>query len=188
LIRIKRLKKLPLTKVPAINLLIVISLLVVVVQDFKLRAVYWFVFPVLALLFIFRSLMNGVDAGEMALTAGYNMGFLLFVFVCVWAYFSIKNRQFVYLPDKIIGWGDILLLVAICFYFSLLNFIVFYTVSLLIIIIGWLWWTNTATRFTAHIPLAGLISFLVIISFVADFFIKGVNLTNDNWLLFLISR
>jgi len=74
------------------------------------------------------------------LKIGINLGFKFFAInLCfivaqlflVTIYFSIKNREIVWLPDKLLGWGDIVFFIAISWLFALGWFLVFYTGALI---------------------------------------------------------
>jgi len=170
-----------------LNFLIVACLLMVFTQDIRFRAVSWIYFPVLASLYVIHGLVSGIYLKEILFNVVLNTAFLLLVFILVWLYISLKRRRFVHLPDKFIGWGDILFLLCICFYFTLLNFILFYIISLLIIIVFWLIWVKFRPRVAnRHVPLAGLQALILSVFLIIDWFTKSIDLTSDNWLLFLI--
>jgi small-conductance mechanosensitive channel len=161
----------------------------VFVQDIRFRAVSWLFFPVLALLYVIHGLVSGLYLKEVLFNTALNVAFLLVVFIMVWLYISLRKRRFVHLPDKFIGWGDILFLLCICFYFTLLNFILFYVVSLLVIVVLWLIWITIRPRVAdRHVPLAGLQALILSVVLMIDWSTKSIDLTNDNWLLFLIGR
>ncbi|MBB3971034.1 hypothetical protein [Mucilaginibacter phyllosphaerae] len=156
-------------------------------QDIRFRAVSWLFFPVLALLYIAHGIVSGIYLKEVLFNTALNIAFLLVVFTVVWLYISLRQRRLIYLPDKLIGWGDILFLLCICFFFTLLNFILFYITSLFIIIVLWLIWVSlrpgTAYR---HVPLAGLQALILSVFLIIDWSNRSIDLTSDNWLLFLI--
>lgn len=170
-----------------LNFLIIACLWIVFMQDIRFRAVNWLFFPVLASLYVIHGLVNGIYLKEILFNTALNVAFLLMVFILVWLYISFRRRRFVHLPDKLIGWGDILFLLCICFYFSLLNFILFYITSLLIIIVLWTIWIKFRPRVAdRHVPLAGLQALILSGFLMIDWLVKSIDLTNDNWLFFLI--
>lgn len=171
----------------SLNFLILVCLWAMFVQDMRYRAISWFFFPVLAVLYVTHGLAAGIHIQELLINTGLNLAFLLMVFALVWLYISLRRRRLVYLPDRLIGWGDILFLLCICFYFTLLNFILFYITSLLLVIIIWLAWTRYRPQAAArHIPLAGLQALILSFFLAADWLSRSVDLTNDQWLFFLI--
>ena len=172
-----------------LNFFIIACLWTIFAQDMRFREVSWFFFPVLAVLYILHGWLSGIYLKELMINIVLNMAFLLVMFTLVWLYISLKRRRFVYLPDQLIGWGDILFLLCTCFYLTLLNFIIFYVLSLLVIILLWLVWVRwrpvVAKR---NIPLAGLQALLLSFCLLADWLTRSIDLTSDNWLFFLIDR
>jgi len=155
-----------------VRIAILALLALVFAQDMRSRAVYWLLFPVLTALFI---VLTGFSV-----VAVINIVFLLVQFLLVSAYFSIKKRRWVNVMKGLLGWGDMLFLLSIAFYLSVLNFIFFYIASLLFVLLF-------AARYK-HIPLAGLQALLFAVLLTTDWWIKPFNLTNDDWLLRLINR
>ena len=60
--------------------------------------------------------------------------------------------------DRYIGWGDLLYLIAVAFAFCTVNFLVFYCVSLLVVLTAFLAYTRTVGSRQTTIPLAGGLS------------------------------
>ncbi|MEN0057115.1 MAG: hypothetical protein AAGC65_25785 [Mucilaginibacter sp.] len=155
------------------------------VQDMRSRAVYWLLFPVLILLFIAeRSLQLSFTAllGPTLI----NISFLSAQLFLLWFWFSFRRKQSVDLTGQLLGLGDILFLVSIAFCFSILNFIIFYVISLLLIAIGWLLWQTFLKEENKFLPLAGLQAFLLMLCLIADWLSSVINLTDDQWVLNLI--
>lgn len=169
------------------DILIITLLLVVFVQDVKSRAVYWIIFPLLVVASMFwqsikqRSLiMPGYDAL-------FNLGFLILQLLSLTMWFSLKKKQWVNITLGLLGWGDILFLVSIAFFFSFLNFFVFYIGSLTLILIAWTLSKNTLFKNSAHIPLAGLQALVFLIVFVISLLMPVVDLGSDRWILHIIA-
>jgi len=156
-----------------VRIAILALLALVFAQDMRSRAVYWLLFPVLTALFI-------VLAG-FSVAAVINIVFLLVQFLLVSAYFSIKKRRWVNVMKGLLGWGDMLFLLSIAFYLSVLNFVFFYIASLLFVLL-------VAAKRYKHIPLAGLQALLLAALLITDWWIRPFNLTSDDWLLRLINR
>jgi membrane associated rhomboid family serine protease len=84
-----------------------------------------------------------------------------------------------------IGWGDILFLVSLAFYFSLLNFIVFYigslVLALLIALVGSFYSSDK------KIPLAGLQALIFALFLTSARLFFHLDLMSDNyWLEYLM--
>lgn len=116
-----------------ILILAVINLICITIQDFKYRAVYWWLFPSLMLLlsgfiYIKYSVEVLVD------NACINTLFIGLQIIFLSIYFMVKKGKWVNIFKGYFGLGDLLLLLSICVYFNLKSFIWFYLISLLIII------------------------------------------------------
>lgn len=113
-------------------ILLIITLALLIVTDFKFRYVYiWqlilfaavqLIFCLLTLgkqLFVQNVLINGVA--------------FLFLACCVAIYTFFRFRK----KRKVIGWGDILFIFALTPYFSLYSFLIFMTIAMLLTLAGW---------------------------------------------------
>lgn len=167
----------------ALRLFIEMVLLVIFVQDIKHRAVYWFLFPALVLLFLTLQLLQGNRPAGMWQPMLVNIAFLLIQLTVVSAYFSVKNKRWINITDGLLGWGDVLFLFSLCFYLSILSFLFFFVASLMLVIVVWLIWQAIAKQADKHVPLAGLQALIFGIFSAACWWGWGLNLTNDNWLL-----
>lgn len=164
------------------KLLSLLLLIAIFWEDMRYRAVHWFLFPLLAVMLVSINLKSyGVNA--FLINAGANIGFLALQFILITLYFSIRQKSRVNVFNSLIGWGDVLLLLTLCFYCSLLNFIGFYLLSLLLIMAGWLGYRIVFSRDNKQIPLAGLQALLFAGIMAFSWFGSGVNLTEDDWLL-----
>lgn len=162
----------------------VICLAFICYQDLAYRAVYWWCFPVLAILM--ASLKYNLSGPAETLShAGYGIAFLTFQLAILWIWFSIKNKALINLTSNYLGWGDILFLVAIAFYLSPVNYIVFYVISLIIVLLYTLitgLFSNKQNH--SHIPLAGLQAALLGLLMLVDYISPKFTLYDDNWLFF----
>src|SRR5258707_3905758 len=99
------------------------------IQDIKNRSVYWFLFLVLIILLIILNILQHHLFTESWQPVLINLSFLLLQFMLVSLYFSIKNQRWIIITTNLLGWGDILFLLSITFYLSVLNFLFFYVIS-----------------------------------------------------------
>lgn len=132
-------------------------LAIVCYQDFKQRAISWWLIPLLfipcygiAYLCFDASLWFGVSV---------NLGFILIQLLGLSLYFSVKNRKLVNITKEYLGIGDILFFIPLCFLFSPLHFIVFFISSFIFILIGYFLWKLYQP--TKTIPLAGALAICV---------------------------
>ena len=171
-----------------IRVLILIVLLVVFIQDLKSRSVYWFLFPEIVGLFFAISLLQRRSFSEILQPAGMNCVFLFIQLLLVSAYFSIKNRRWVNITNELLGWGDILLLLSSAFYLSVLNFLFFYIISLIMSLAVWLIWQILSGKKDTKIPLAGLQAVGLVLFLMSDWYILHFNAAGDTWLLNFIHQ
>ena len=171
-----------------IQAIILVVLLLIFVQDMQKRSVYWWFFPVLLVSFFAWGLFHHQSIAELCLVALINICFLTLQFLLTSLYFSIKYKRVTNLVNGFIGWGDILFLVCISFYLSVLNLVLFYIISLLAIVAFQLLLLTMQVKKDKRVPLAGLQAFLLACFLVMDWWFVPLNLTNDNWLLSLLNK
>lgn len=165
----------------ALQIVILGLLLAIFVQDLKSRSVYWFWFPLLVVALIILGLQHS-SFKILFTTSLVNSGFVIFQLALLSLYFSFKERRFVNITESLLGWGDILFLLTICWYFATLNFFLFYIASLVIVILIWSALPLLKNKYR-HIPLAGLQSVIFIVCLIADWTSPNIDLTNDFLLL-----
>lgn len=164
-----------------IKLLILVLLIWVFLQDLKYRAVYWFLFPLLASLFILTNLLQHLSYSSIAANTAVNAGFLLLQLLLISGYFSLKYRRWTNITRDLLGWGDILLLLSIAFYFPPLNFLAFYLGSLALILVILTIWKIVDRQFK-QIPLAGLQAAILAVLLVFCWIHPEIDPTDDHWL------
>jgi hypothetical protein len=179
--------------------LVTASLLMIALQDYRNRAVQWIWFPCLALggSLLFLSQAHppaqplapplAQTVAQLLENAGYNLAFLAAQFLALKAYFFLRYRkrpspQAQTILDDKIGRGDVAYLAAVCFCFSPLNFIVYYTGSLLFSMFAALGGRAIKRPFGKQIPLAGLQASLLILVFWTSRCL-GYSLSNDDLLM-----
>ena len=171
-----------------VKIIVLAILILIFVQDVRNRSVYWFLFPVLVVLFVIvHSLQHHLFAENWQAVL-VNIGFLVVQYLIVSVYFSIKSKQWVNITDNLLGWGDILFLLCITVYLSALNFLLFYVTSLIISLLIWLIWQLISKKKNKQIPLAGLQALIFTVFLAVDWWFRSFDLTNDTWLLSLIMK
>jgi len=170
------------------QVLIIVVLSLIFVQDIASRSVYWIAFPALAVLFLAASWFRGLGVWEVGEMVSINFGFLLLQYLLTSLWFLVKSRRWVNIAAELLGWGDILLLIDMTFCFSVLNFFLFYIGSLAIILTGWTVWQWIIQKKQEQIPLAGLQSLFLIVLLSGHWWFGFVDVTNDAWLLNLITK
>lgn len=154
-------------------------------QDLLCRAVYWWCFPVLAILMgVLKYNLLGLE--HTLIDVAYGLFFLITQLFILWIYFSAKHKKLINITDNYLGWGDVLFLIAIPFYLSPVNYVLFYVVSLILVLLYALTTTKLITN-NKHIPLAGLQAALLGIAMIIDYAVPNLVLYEDNWMYFLIN-
>lgn len=161
------------------------GLISVFYQDLRYRAVYWWCFPVIFVLLLVLTRENA-DWHSVVANSLYNVAFLLLQLVVLTVYFSFRQRKLVIITKGLLGWGDILLLLCLAFYFSPLTYLLFYVSSLIIVLLFTLLIRLKDKEAGMKVPLAGLQALLFAILLVADWNSSFINTASDDWLLYLI--
>jgi hypothetical protein len=171
-----------------IKIISLIILLAIFLQDWKGRAVYWFLFPLLAAAFIYLHIQQPGLSTDLVQSILINTGFIILQLILLTAYFSIKNKQWVNITSQLLGLGDVLFLLSIAFYLSVLNFLFFYIISLIAVLSIWTIWQMISKKKNQFIPLAGLQALIAMILLICDWWFESLSLTSDTFLLNLIAK
>jgi len=161
----------------------------IVYQDFKNRAIFWFLPSVLFIAGTAMSLLK-LESLKVVNLLLFNWLVFLLQLLIVWAYFilvkGINNRKARIFFDTYIGWGDVLFILAIAPFFSALNYVAFLLASLLVCLV----WVSVSRIINCKgmptVPLAGIFSICLIVILIADRYTVCVNLYDDSALLYLL--
>lgn len=150
-------------------------------SDIRYRAVYWIMFPILAVELLW---LKGHETGWVQIfsDAGYALVFLLLQLAILWIYFSIKHKKPIDLTKKHLGLGDVLFLIIITIYFSPVNYILFYIVSLILVLFYAVVAQSVKWIKDKSIPLAGLQAILLAIVIVITHLFPQLNVFEDYWI------
>lgn len=168
---------------PVFSLSILILLGFIIYEDFKFRAVTWYLFPLLALIILIEDIVVYTSVMSLHIFA-INFLFILVQLIAVTFYLSIKNKKWVWIWEHYLGLGDILFLLILCLFFSPLNLIVFYLGSLLLTVIAVLLLRKIYPSF-AIIPLAGLQSGFLAVLIILNLLVSPMNYKVDPDISFL---
>jgi hypothetical protein len=157
-------------------------------QDFRLHAVYWIQFPILAGLLLFIRIFQMGNLSLWWQTATINIILISVQLLLVTAYFSWKKRRVVNLTDGFLHWGDIGFLLCITFYFSVASYMLYYIASLAVALLIWIAFKAISRTQTVNIPLAGLQAITLLLFLAADWGPHWIRLDDDTWFLNLISK
>jgi len=163
------------------EILALMCLLFIGYQDLRYRAVYWICFPIVASLFL---LIKTDKIGWYVSMQEAVFGLLFFAlqFFLLWIYFSVKEKKRVALTSGYLGWGDVLFLVAVSFYFSPFNYIIFYVLSMVLVLIYAIITRLVQSKKHLEIPLAGLQALMLSILIILTFFYPNLIPYDDTWI------
>lgn len=165
-------------------ILILLALFCMAWQDFKDRAIDWFLFPILLVLLVINSIYKEVFAWNHLLV---NIGLLGAQLALLALYFRLRRGNNIFVGEQFLGWGDVLFFAILTTAFSPLNFIVFYIISLVLTLFFFVVLTSMGKKIR-HIPLAGSQAIVLILAFLIDIKQWGLYLYNDTFLLNILSH
>lgn len=152
------------------------------IEDIRFRAVTWVLFPVLGITgFLYSINLNG-SVGTVSVNVGVNYLIVLLEFFGILIYANFRGRDI----SQVIGTGDILFILAAATFFSPLNFIAYYILSLLLSLFLHLLFVH-ASLYPGEkrtIPLAGFQAMVLAFVLVAAKICPGINIADDSWMLY----
>ncbi len=113
-----------------INIGISLILGAITYQDLKTRSVYWFMFPLLAIVGGYNHFLRSASVRVMLLFTGINFIIISAILLCVWIYSNIKLKQPLL---ETFGLGDILFFVVMTLCLPTPSFIITFCFSLILI-------------------------------------------------------
>lgn len=138
-----------------LNILIHIVCISIFWQDFRDRAVSWILFPILFILVIGQLLLNNQDINILIFKVMINLLILIFLASGIVFYFSLKGKKLNQILNKMIGLGDILLLLAITPFFNPFYYCLFIISGSIISLIGNIIFDKLKKEESINVPLAG---------------------------------
>ena len=161
-----------------LNIFILASLLMIGIEDLKHRAVHWYWFALLFSGITVKALMQ--EQSLVVMSNGLtNLGFIFLQLVMLTIFFTLKEKQLVKIINTRLGLGDIIFFAAICSMFSPYNFILFFILSLLVSMLIFILSSLIQLQKDKAIPLAGLMSFCLMVLLIGGFIYGEANWHND---------
>jgi len=163
-----------------------IALAAITLQDFSQRQIAWYWLPIL----LAGIILLNVQRNELKNMISFfitNVCFVVFQLIVLIIYFSIKNKKLTNIIDHYIGLGDVLFFIVLCTVFSPLNFLVFYIISLLLILLTFFTYNTVSKKIIQHIPLAGAMALCLIFCFVYKYTNNNFNFYNDSRMIELLT-
>ena len=141
----------------------IIVLLLIFYQDWKFRAVSWILFPLIILVFLIEGI---VLKPILPYLLNSSIGLLLVVIELSILFLVFKTNNSLRSGkdffDRVIGWGDIIIILSLCFALSPLNLVLFLTITSILALVIFLPFSLKNPNKKVRIPLAGLISLMYI--------------------------
>jgi hypothetical protein len=170
-----------------LDTIIFILMGLIVYSDFRSRSVWLILFPFAFVILFFRSFLL-ISLELLLYNSLINLGFVLLQLFMLSIYFSLKNHKPTNIINKYIGLADILLLIACCFCFSPLNFMMFLFFNLIIcLVISVIFYFNKK-KTSIQLPLAGVLALSLGGLIILSYFNNATNLFNDGIWINLITK
>ena len=160
----------------ALNIVIILLLIALIYQDFKYRYVLWFIFPLLIGGQFFVSYIS-IGWDEFWRNTTVNLMLMALQFLVLTLYFSFRNRKWINIINKYIGVGDVFFFVFLSLAFSPFNFLTFFIVSLLVVLIIYSLTVRKKLR-KYKIPLLGGMAVAYLLALCVEYF-SGFNKFED---------
>lgn len=168
------------------KVLSLIVLLLLFIQDAKSREVHWVLFPLLVIAFTWIRWVSGGFPAVYFEGVLANCSFLVLQGILVWCYFSWKNGRWMNITGELLGPGDILFLLSVAFCFSPVSYIVFYVLSLCLVMLLYLVGPGIRKETDRRIPLAGMQALVLAFFLATAWWVFPLNLANDDWIVRII--
>lgn len=167
-------------------MMVIVLLGMIFIEDLYHRAVHWLLFPLLAIALIAVRYLDHNPLTDITKDTLLNVTFLGIQLLLVTLYFSIKHKRLTNITSGLLGWGDILFVLCLSAYLATGPFIVFYILSLLLVLLSWLIYQALTKIESRQIPLAGLQSLLFALVLIGSWLYHTEVLTGNevltNWL------
>jgi Flp pilus assembly protein protease CpaA len=162
----------------ALLAILILLLAVVVAQDFKDRAISWFLIPLLFIGFIAYGLLQ-IHPLELLTYFGINFMLVAVNLLCVTLFISMKEKRITNILKNYLGLGDVLFFLVLTVVFSPFNFIFFYLGSIFLTTLVYGVLQLISKEKQRLIPLAGVMSLLLLVTIVAEQLIPSFQFYQD---------
>lgn len=150
-----------------VTLGIVFILGIIIYQDIRFRKIYWIVFPLLGTLWLSS---NVVDYGLIPtlISTVLNLLFVLLQFSILILLVRIRFNRIRGKIDEMIGWGDILFIICLCFGFPFYDFLFILISGLMFSLLIWNLYSLIKKPHPKEIPLCGIMALFICIILISD--------------------
>lgn len=160
-----------------LDLTLFILLFLTAYQDFKYRAISVWILPILFIICLALS-FSKYQFSYSIINSLINVLFFLCQLLVVTIYFSLKEKRVYNIINTQIGVGDIFFILALSITLPTIEFIIFLSLSYLIILIIYLIANKLKLIRDNHIPLAGGLSISFAIFWLFKFFLPNFQILN----------
>lgn len=165
-----------------ISIPLLFALFLIAVQDFRQRAISWWLIPLGLLGSLVR--LPLLTDWTFAIHDGiYNLTFVFFILLLVSLYYSIKQGCFQNIVNQQLGIGDLLFFLICTISFSFPFFVLFFIAGLITNLLGTILLMGIKRSQSVEIPLAGGMSVLFFILVVGQFIFPSLNFYKGDQLL-----
>lgn len=161
---------------------------VVAWQDFKSRLIAWWLPPLLFAAGVVSGLQQ-VRLRTLVFYTGINLLFVAFLFVMLFLWFSMRKKQWTNIFREAIGTGDLLFMVSMAAFFSVINFIVALSAGFIVALVLHLpaaLIKNTSGN-AKTIPLAGVLALELIALLVWQLIDPAIHFYSDHYWFSLLN-
>ncbi|SNZ01696.1 hypothetical protein SAMN06265377_3538 [Flagellimonas pacifica] len=144
--------------------ILVIVLILIVYQDMKMRLIH-ILLPVA--LFGLGMVMNWFFVDYAYMEWLWSLLFLGLNFLVVTLYFSVKKRSYTNPIDTLIGWGDVLFLIALIPFFSFRGYLQFFVMGMIFSLLLFVVMKAIYPKYRT-IPLAGFLALFLMGTMLVD--------------------
>jgi hypothetical protein len=165
----------------AIYIIVILLLGIVFIQDLLYRGVTWYLFPMLTVGLLSLRFLSGESMAAIGQSALVNFALVFLILLVLTLYLWIRKGRLVNMTRNYLGMADIVFLAMVACYLSLLNFMVFFNVSLICSLLLYLLLRGISP--SKYIPLAGFQALVFIVFLAGDHWYFHCGITDDAWLL-----
>lgn len=163
---------------PILLVILIAILLVVVYQDFKSRAISWFLIPLLLMVVLTNAVMS-INIQELTIFSVINLLLVLVNLLGVTLIISLKEKKIKNIINSYLGLGDVLFFLVLTTLFSPINFVVFFIGSIFLITLIYGGVILFRKQQNTLIPLAGAMSLVLIAVLLVQQFTTSFHLYQD---------
>lgn len=170
----------------ALKIIFILLMLAIVYQDFRSRAIYWWL-PVLVFVASWALSAMYIDARLILLNTLANLCFVLLLLSVLVLYVLLRHKTLRAFTSQRFGLGDILVLLSVCPLMEPLNFILLMCAANLLMLLCELLKRFLMKSRETTIPYAGYLALFLSVWTLLTFYLPNINFLSDLAVYFLFS-